>query len=83
MSEEQKTEEQLFDLLIPPGVPQSIIVDIMKKFDVKVVDRREKLTFANMEGDERDLLAFRGKLDVVQNVEKYIKDQLRAFVEQK
>ena len=58
-------EEQLFDIVIPPGVPQKIILDITGKFDVEVVDRREKIKFANMEGDERDLLAFRGKLEVM------------------
>jgi hypothetical protein len=73
-------EEPLYDIIIPPGVPQKIIFDIAKKFEVTVVDRREKIKFANMEGDERDLLAFRGKLEVMQEVEKYMRDQLNAFV---
>jgi hypothetical protein len=76
-------EEQLFDILIPPGVPQKLIVEISKKFDVTVVERKEKIKFANMEGDERELLAFRGKLEVMQNVEKYMRDQLKAFVAEK
>ena len=76
-------EEQLFDILIPPGVPQKMIIDVTKKFDVKVVDRKEKIKFANMEGDERELLAFRGKRDVMEQVEKYLIDQLKAFVEEK
>ena len=81
MTEETATEEQLYDVLIPPGVPQKLIIEIPKKFKVKVVERTEKLKFANMEGDERELLAFRGKLEVVQEVEKYMLDQLKAFVE--
>jgi hypothetical protein len=36
-----------------------------------------------MEGDERELLAFRGKLEVMQNVETYMRDQLNAFVAEK
>jgi hypothetical protein len=76
-------EEKLYDIIIPPGVPQKIILDISKKFDVTVVDRREKIKFANMEGDERDLLAFRGKLEVMQKVETYMRDQLKAFVAEK
>jgi hypothetical protein len=81
MTEETAPEEQLYDIVIPPGVPQKLIIEIPKKFQVKVVERKEKLKFANMEGDERELLAFRGKLEVVQEVEKYMLDQLRAFVE--
>jgi hypothetical protein len=76
-------EEPLFDIIIPPGVPQKIIFDIAKKFEVTVVDRREKIKFANMEGDERDLLAFRGKIKVMQKVETYMRDQLNAFVSEK
>jgi hypothetical protein len=76
-------EEPLYDIIIPPGVPQKIILDISKKFEVTVVDRREKIKFANMEGDERDLLAFRGKLEIMQKVETYMRDQLNAFVTDK
>ena len=73
-------EEPLYDIIIPPGVPQKLIVEISKKFDVTVVERKEKIRFANMEGDERELLAFRGKLEVMQKVETYMRDQLNAFV---
>ena len=76
-------EEQLFDIIVPPGVPQKIILDISTKFDVEVVDRREKIKFANMEGDERDLLAFRGKLEVMQKVEAYMRNELNKFITDK
>jgi hypothetical protein len=82
MAEKTEPEEQLYDIVIPPGVPQKLIIEIPKKFKVKVVERTEKLTFANMEGDERELLAFRGRLEVVKEVEKYMLDELRAFVKE-
>jgi hypothetical protein len=80
MTEKTAPEEKLYDVVIPPGVPQKLIIEIPKKFKVKVVERKEKLKFANMEGDERELLAFRGELKVIQEVEKYMLDQLREFV---
>lgn len=76
-------EEPLYDVLVPPGVPQKLIIEISKKFDVKVVERMEPLKFANMEGDKRELLAFRGRLEEIKKVEKYMVDQLKAFVEEK
>jgi hypothetical protein len=76
-------EEQLYDIIIPPGVPQKLILDISRKFDVIVVDRKEKIKFANMEGDERELLAFRGKLEEMKKVEKYMREQLMEFVAEK
>jgi len=74
-------EEELFDVLIPPGVPKTIIIDILKKFDVKLVERKMPLYFANMDGTEREVLAFRGKREVVGEVEKYMKAELDKFIE--
>jgi hypothetical protein len=75
-------EEGLFDVLIPPGVPRTIIVDVLKKFDVQLVKRREMMNFANMEGVERDLLAFRGKKELIEQVEKFMMEKLREYVEE-
>ena len=75
-------DEELFDVLIPPGVPQSIIAEVIKKFDVTMVERRERIRFANMEGDERELLAFRGKREIMEQVEKYVLQRLEDFIKQ-
>jgi hypothetical protein len=81
MTEKNDSEEQLYDVLIPPGVPQKLIIEIPTKFKVKVVERKEKLKFANMEGDERELLAFRGKLELIHEVEQSMISQLKKFIE--
>jgi len=73
-------EEELFDVLIPPGVPRSIIREVVQKFDVTLVERRERMRFANMEGDERELLAFRGRREIVEQVEKYMLQRLDDFI---
>ncbi len=73
-------ETDLFDLLIPPGVPKKMIIEIAKKFDVTVVERRERLYFANMEGDERELLAFRGKHENLEEAHVYLVEQLKEFI---
>ena len=78
--ESQTPEEELYDVLIPPGVPRSIILDIAKKFDVEVVERVQKLSFANMEGDERELLAFRARRDVAEQVQNYMVAEVRRFI---
>lgn len=73
-------EPQLYDMIIPPGVPRRIIASVLSKFEVTLVNRREKLSFANMDGIERDLLAFRGKKEVIEEVEKYVMAELKAFI---
>ncbi|WP_342676163.1 hypothetical protein [Methanofollis sp. UBA420] len=73
-------EEELYDLVIPPGVPRSVIRDIIGKYDVELVDSPQRLSFANMDGDMRNLLAFRGKLDVIQKAEKDMVTQVKDFI---
>jgi len=79
-SEDQNPEEPLYDVLIPPGVPRSVIIDVTKKFDVELVERKQRLCFANMDGDERELLAFRARRDIAEQVEKYMIERVRAFI---
>ena len=83
MAEEKTNEPQLFDLVIPPGVPRSIIYDIQAKFDLEIVSRRERLQFANMDGDARDLLAFRGKKEIVEQAYDFMMAELEKYVEEK
>jgi hypothetical protein len=80
MTDKTDADEQLYDILVPPGVPRKILYEIPEKFNVKVVERTERLQFANMVGDERNLIAFRGKLGVVKEVEKYMIDKLNEFI---
>jgi len=73
-------KEELFDILIPPGVPRRIIKEVLEKFDVELIERKQRLYFANMAGDERELLAFRGKREDVEKVEKYMYDELNKYI---
>jgi hypothetical protein len=73
-------EAELYDIIIPPGVPRSIITDVVKKFDVELADRRERISFANMDGDEREVLAFRGTKPILEEVEAYVRAELIQFI---
>ena len=77
---EETDSEELFDLLIPPGVPSKLIIEITQKFDVEVVERKERMYFANMEGDERELLAFRGRREELEKAHAYFLDELKKFI---
>ena len=79
--EKGRKAEELFDLIIPPGTPQSVISDVNRKFDVEIVERKERLYFANMDGDERILLAFRGKLEVMKELEPYFYAKVKEFID--
>lgn len=76
----EQTDDELFDLLIPPGVPSKLIIEITKKFDVEVVERKERMYFANMEGDEREILAFRGRREELEKVHPYFMAEMNKFI---
>lgn len=77
---EAETSEKLYDVIVPPGVPRSIITDISQKFDVEIVTRQQPLKFANMDGDVRNLLAFRCKKEVAVQVQDYMMEELKNFI---
>lgn len=76
----QESNEQTYDLVIPPGVPRGIIEDIAARYEVRVVDRLTKLDFANMDGIERNLLAFRGKKETMLEVEQELRRLIKAYI---
>jgi hypothetical protein len=74
-------ETEYFDLIFPPGTPQTVIRDIINTFDVELVDRAEKLTFANMDGDVRNLIAARGTQAEMIRVEAFFKEKMQEFLQ--
>jgi hypothetical protein len=72
-------KEELYDLVIPPGTVVSIIYDIVEEFDLEPVTRKVFVGVANSE--ERELLALRGPLDKVQAAEKFLFDEMKAWIE--
>lgn len=79
MAETQEAAER-YDVVIPPGVPRSIIREIVQKYPGELIETKQRMKFANMDGDERELLAFRTDLATAQTVEQFIFDQLKAFI---
>ncbi|PKL60577.1 MAG: hypothetical protein CVV33_01975 [Methanomicrobiales archaeon HGW-Methanomicrobiales-4] len=78
---DENEKPQLYDLVFPPGTPRSIIRDIINKYDdVELIDTPEKLTFANMDGDVRNLIAARGKKETMIEVEALFKAKIKEFI---
>lgn len=71
--------EELYDLIIPPGTVVSIIYDIVEEFGLEPVTRKIFVGVANSE--ERELLVLRGPLEKVQAAEKFLYDEMKAWIE--
>jgi len=72
-----------YDLIIPPGVPQSTIVDVAKKFDVDVAERKVQVNYAIGTEDKvmRNILVFRGDHETLKEVESFIERELTDKIE--
>ena len=68
--EEQKELEGLYDLVLPPGVPHTLIVDAMEKFNLEISTR--KCAVKTIDVDTDNLLILRGELDSVNKAHDYI-----------
>ncbi|RXA19608.1 hypothetical protein EQO05_08380 [Methanosarcina sp. MSH10X1] len=71
--------EELYDLVIPPGTVVSIIYDIVEEFGLEPLTRKIFVGVANSE--ERELLVLRGPLEKVQAAEKFLYDEMKAWIE--
>lgn len=71
--------EELYDLVIPPGTVVSIIYDIVEEFGLEPVTRKMFVGIANSE--ERELLVLRGPLEKVQAAEKFLFEEMKAWIE--
>lgn len=80
MTEPVENTEEEVDLILPPGTPRAAIRDAALKFNVQLVGVTRSLSFANMDHDERELLAFRGKPDEVEKVRDFIYAEIRKFI---
>ena len=68
----------LYDLIIPPGTPSYIIYDILEEFELEAVNRNINVNI--VETDKRELIALRGTLEQVQAAEKYLHEELQAWI---
>ncbi|WNY23335.1 hypothetical protein MmiHf6_06400 [Methanimicrococcus hongohii] len=79
MSGENAELEDLYDLVIPLGVPMSIIMDMVEMFDLEAVDRMISIT--EPEIAQTPVIALRGPLENVLEAEKFMKKEMKAWLE--
>ncbi|ADI73993.1 conserved hypothetical protein [Methanohalobium evestigatum Z-7303] len=81
MDEKHEDEKDLYDLIIPPGTPSSLIYDMVEMFDLEPINRKVNVNIVNEA--EREVLALRGDLETVQEAEKFMYEELDSWVSSK
>ena len=57
---ENENQKDVYELIIPPGIPSKVIIAASKKFDLDVAKVSASVETAFEEAVPRELLAFRG-----------------------
>lgn len=74
INEKEKELEGLYDLVLPPGIPQKIIYEVMEKFNLEVTVRKCSIKTIDVEAD--NLLVLRGEQEAVNGAHDYIFQKL-------
>ena len=72
--------EGLYDLMIPPGIPESVIVELVEEFDLEPVSRVANVDI--VEVDPREILMLRGDLETVNEAHDYMIKRTHEVVEE-
>ena len=81
--QEETTEnemEGLYDLMIPPGIPESVIVELVEEFDLEPVSRVANVDI--VEVDAREILMLRGDLETVNEAHDYMIQRTHEVLEE-
>jgi len=73
-SDHDKALEGLYDLVLPPGIPHKLILEVMDTFNLEVTTRKCAVQTVDIEPD--NLLTLRGELDSVNQAHDYIFQKL-------
>lgn len=69
-TEDEKALEGLYDLVLPPGIPYKLILEVMETFNLEATTRKCAVQTVDIEPD--NLLTLRGELDSVNQAHDYI-----------
>jgi hypothetical protein len=72
--ENEKALEGLYDLVLPPGIPHKLILEVIDQFNLEVTTRKCAVQTIDVEPD--NLLTLRGELDSVNKAHDYIFQKL-------
>ncbi len=80
---EQHNEEQnddVYELVLPPGIPQKVIIEACEKFGTDVVPAYADVETGLADVTARDLLAFRADKDKIEEIRAFILEETKKFI---
>ncbi|MGA3199706.1 MAG: hypothetical protein ABSD89_09910 [Halobacteriota archaeon] len=82
---EKDTSEQnedVYELVLPPGIPSKVIIAACKEFDTDVVSAYVDVETGLADVTGRDLLAFRADKETIEEIRKFVIEETRKFIDE-
>ncbi len=80
---EQESKERngdIYELVLPPGIPSKVIIEACKKFDTDVVSSYADIETGLADVTARDVLAFRADKDTIEKIREFVIEETRKFI---
>jgi hypothetical protein len=74
--------EDVYELILPPGIPSKIIIAACKEFNTDVVSAYADVETGLNDVTSRDLLAFRADKETIEKIREFVIEETRKFIEE-
>jgi hypothetical protein len=81
---EKDTEDQnedVYELVLPPGIPSKVIIAACKEFNTDVVSAYADVETGLADVTSRDLLAFRADKETIEKIREFVIEETRKFID--
>ena len=79
---ENENQKNVYELIIPPGIPSKVIIAASKKFDLDVVKVSASVETAFEEAVSRELLGFRADRETIEKIRDFLIEETKKFIEE-
>jgi hypothetical protein len=74
--------EDVYELVLPPGIPSKIIIAVCKEFNTDVVSAYADVETGLADVTSRDLLAFRADKETIEKIREFVIEETRKFIDE-
>jgi hypothetical protein len=72
--------EDVYELVLPPGIPSKVIIAACKEFNTDVVSAYADVETGLADVTSRDLLAFRADKETIEKIREFVEEETRKFI---
>jgi hypothetical protein len=73
--------EDVYELVLPPGIPSKVIIAACKEFNTDVVSAYADVETGLADVTSRDLLAFRADKETIEKIREFVIEETRKFID--